>query len=517
MRLINANTLDIEEFFGDDVPGYAILSHTWGPEEVTLQEWPRRQEPTISSKSGYQKILSACRLANAHHLSYVWVDTNCIDKTSSAELSEAINSMFDWYSDAQVCLVHLEDVALDPEKEAARAPGPEFLHFYDREWTHMTDKKLCLDALSFVTSIPTEVLESQRNIRGASTAQRMSWLSRRKTTRREDMAYCMFGIFGVNLPLLYGEGDRAFTRLQEELIRSYYDQTVFCWSWPELVVRPEWPSVLAPCAAAFADSGKYIQRPGAGIGKLLAEYSVTNVGIRIQLPVLCSSPMTYYAILDVQVEGMAASTCVAIPLLRPGTMWISETVFWRAQCPDGPLTLPHSWAGPSLSVRLAKPGTEPADHGYSDYALALLPEQGSDSWPRIPHSKFAVLLLESVGAGAPTQPLCTRRLRDGGVEFLQRIAPTVWCCTLRLLENDKARRPCGVTVVLRENQKPGWSVTRATIAEIRGGTAKAYNQDGLCVTIADSLELPRRIQGPISDVGIFPLFIKHTHHYKGEQ
>ncbi len=538
MRLINVTTLDIEEFFGEDVPEYAILSHTWEPQEVTLQEWSRRHEPSVSSKSGYQKVLSACRLASARHLRYVWVDTNCIDKTSSAELSEAINSMFDWYSDAQVCFVHLQDVVFDPAASAASPDltalfkssrwftrgwtlqellAPEFLRFYDRDWTHMTDKRLCLDALSLVTSIPAQVLECQRNIRGASTAQRMSWLSRRKTKRREDMAYCMFGIFGVNLPLMYGEGDRAFTRLQEELIRSYYDHTIFCWSWPELVVRPEWLSALAPCAAAFANSGKYVQRPGAGIGKLLDEYSVTNVGIRIQLPILCSSSVAYYAFLDAYVEGMGAETCVAIPLQRPSTSWISETIFWRAKYPDGPIVLPHSWAGASLGVRLAKPGTQPADHGYSDYALALLPDQGTDYWPRIPHSRFAVLALESVGAGAPTQPLCTRLFLDGGVRFMERTAPTTWCCSLRLFGEGRIPRPCLVTVVLREHQKPGWSVTRATIGEIRDGTAKAYNDDKLLVTVADNLELRRQTLGAISDVCIFPLFIQHTHHYKTEQ
>lgn len=123
---------------GDDVPEYAILSHTWSAQEVTLQEWSRRHEPSVSSKSGHQKILSACRLASAHRLRYVWVDTNCIDKTSSAELSEAINGMFDWYGDAQVCLVHLEDVVLDPKSDASGAALTALFRssrWFTRGWT----------------------------------------------------------------------------------------------------------------------------------------------------------------------------------------------------------------------------------------------------------------------------------------------------------------------------------------------------------------------------------------------
>lgn len=557
MRLINVRSLDIEEFFGDDIPEYAILSHTWGTEEVTLQEWSRRQEPSVSSKSGYKKIVSACRLASIHRWNYVWVDTNCIDKTSSAELSEAINSMYTWYSDAQVCFVHLQDVVFDPTSAASidltalfqssrwftrgwtlqELLAPVFLRFYDKDWTHMTDKNLCLDELSLVTSIPTHMLEFEIIIHRASIAQRMSWLSRRKTTRREDMAYCMFGLFGVNLPLLYGEGDRAFTRLQEELIRSSYDHTIFCWSWPELIVRPEWLPALAPCAAAFADAGKYIQRPGAGIGKLPAEYAVTNVGIRIQLPILCSSAMTCYAVLDVYVEGMGAGTCVAIPLQRPATIWTSETVFWRAKHPNGPVVLPHSWAGRNLDVRLAKPGTQPTDHGYSNDALMILARRGTGYWPRVPHSRFAVLTLERLGAGAPTQPLCTRGRSDGGVVFMEPTSvPAVWCCRLQLFGEDADQEPNVVTVILHESQgRARWSVSRAPTAEIEDRAAEEYNHgtkstlfesqgdvdecgeylsDQVPVTVAKDLELPMQTQGMIAGVRIIPLLIQHTHHYK---
>lgn len=114
MRLINTSTLELHEFGDNDRPQYAILSHTWGAddEEVTFQEM---QEPTnsrsqqILTKPGYQKILKLCELAKAKDLDYVWVDTCCIDKSSSAELTESINSMYRWYKDAEECYAYLAD------------------------------------------------------------------------------------------------------------------------------------------------------------------------------------------------------------------------------------------------------------------------------------------------------------------------------------------------------------------------------------------------------------------------
>jgi hypothetical protein len=108
MRLINVRTLAIEQFFGSHIPPYAILSHTWATEEVTFQDW--HDISLDSSKGGFAKVLGACEQAKRSNLDYIWVDTNCIDKTSSAELSEAINSMWAWYRDASVCYAYLADV-----------------------------------------------------------------------------------------------------------------------------------------------------------------------------------------------------------------------------------------------------------------------------------------------------------------------------------------------------------------------------------------------------------------------
>lgn len=132
MRLIDTNTIEVIEFTDDKIPQYAILSHTWGAEEVSYQDmqrlatnrkrksWDLGRSPSSSSTasvamaifemSGYIKIKAASHYARAHGFRYLWVDTCCIDKTSSAELSEAINSMFVWYRDAALCFAYLEDV-----------------------------------------------------------------------------------------------------------------------------------------------------------------------------------------------------------------------------------------------------------------------------------------------------------------------------------------------------------------------------------------------------------------------
>src|ERR1700750_3117471 len=119
MRLINARTHKVQNFLESDIPQYAILSHTWGKEEMTFQDVHSCHE---SSKKGYEKVKQACRLALKHELAHLWVDTVCVDKSSSAELSESINSMFDWYKNATTCLVYLEDFSfnMDPEETLAK-------------------------------------------------------------------------------------------------------------------------------------------------------------------------------------------------------------------------------------------------------------------------------------------------------------------------------------------------------------------------------------------------------------
>ena len=167
----------------------------------------------------------------------------CIDKTSSAELTEAINSMFRWYKSSEVCYVYLSDVSscdyiLEQFKKARwfqrgwtlqELIAPDNVIFHSKEW-HQFGTKAGLSAfISDITNIDPLFLDSE-NLASASIAQKMSWASKRETSRPEDIAYCLLGIFDVNMPLIYGEGSKAFLRLQEEIITTYpYDFTIFAW------------------------------------------------------------------------------------------------------------------------------------------------------------------------------------------------------------------------------------------------------------------------------------------------
>ncbi|KAN0094111.1 HET domain containing protein [Hyaloscypha variabilis] len=133
MRLIHSTNFELHEFIGSQIPQYAILSHTWGEEEISFQEL-QRNVPEVKEKKGFDKIRQCCRVAAEDGFEYAWVDTCCIDKTSSAELSEAINSMFRWYQRAEVCYAFLADVPSDedPQKEGSAFRKSRW---FTRGWT----------------------------------------------------------------------------------------------------------------------------------------------------------------------------------------------------------------------------------------------------------------------------------------------------------------------------------------------------------------------------------------------
>lgn len=298
MRLINCETLEIHKFLENKRPSYAILSHTWGSEEVSFQEF---LEGRGRSKAGYDKVLKCCQLALKHNFDWVWVDTVCIDKTSSAELSESINSMFRWYQQADICFAYLSDV---PERGGFEAQGshfresrwfkrgwtlqemlaPEVLWFFSRQWTNIGDRTepVMLKTITEITGIDDDALTQVRPLSTYSIAQRMSWGSMRETTRIEDVAYSLLGIFDVNIPLLYGEGKKAFLRLQEEIMRGSQDQSLFAWDAVDNQHHIE--SCLAESPANFKNSGDIVvyRRHDA-----TEQYSMTNRGLKIKLP-LCN-------------------------------------------------------------------------------------------------------------------------------------------------------------------------------------------------------------------------------------
>lgn len=246
MRLIDTETLQLATFTaGGEIPEYAILSHTWANEELSYQDWSsinNGQGSTLTKRMGYFKIIDTCHRARQNGLKYAWVDTCCIDKTSSAELSESINSMFQWYQDAKICYVLLSDFelgkhSLNNDLKDCRwftrgwclqeLIAPKHVDFYDVSWTCVGTRFELRALISDITGIPQTELRSPSALSEYPIARKMSWAAGRQTTRAEDSAYCLLGIFNVNMPLLYGEGAKAFLRLQEEIMRQTNDMSIF--------------------------------------------------------------------------------------------------------------------------------------------------------------------------------------------------------------------------------------------------------------------------------------------------
>ncbi|OTA93523.1 hypothetical protein M434DRAFT_385680 [Hypoxylon sp. CO27-5] len=255
MRLLNSKTLELVGFEGDACVKYAILSHTWADEEVSFQdiqklspEYEGSGSSSIQTKKGYAKIQYCARQAQVDGLEYIWVDTCCIDKSSNAELQEAINSMYRWYNKSEICYAYLSDVepGESPFKEGStfrkcrwftrgwtlqELLAPRTLLFFDREWNKMGSKRELAVLIKDITGIESFYLFGS-SPKEASVAKRMSWASSRSTTRVEDTAYCLLGIFDLYMPMLYGEGETAFKRLQEKIMKESDDPSILAWGYP---------------------------------------------------------------------------------------------------------------------------------------------------------------------------------------------------------------------------------------------------------------------------------------------
>lgn len=418
MRLINTETREFHEFFGDKIPEYAILSHTWGDGEVTFQDWSTAER---EKKKGYFKINMACRQAQKHGWEYLWVDTNCIDKSSSAELSEAINSMFNWYQKASICYVYLADVESMPDNWKSMTDeyadhfcrskwftrgwtlqellAPTAMTFYSKDWLKIASRSTLARIISETTRIDFQYLQGDGMFKIASIAQKMAWVSRRSTTRIEDMAYCMLGIFDVNLPLLYGEGSKSFTRLQEEIIRTSTDHTIFCWTWINSVPS-EWTSLLAPCPQAFKYSERFVSTDPASDSK--ATYKMTNAGLSINLPIV-QAWRYYLGILNAKVAVSdnpvgRVDHLLCVPIQGGLGLHSVRKGMRRHPFPPGPVAISTSWAlhperlyirsnpGPLDSLALV-PSSTPLGHKQYQFLLvfghteALFPQTTLDKSP----------------------------------------------------------------------------------------------------------------------------------------
>ncbi|KAJ4354754.1 Vegetative incompatibility protein HET-E-1 [Ascochyta clinopodiicola] len=236
--LPGSDDFSLVEYLGNKIPPYAILSHTWGPDgdEVTFKDIVKGRG---KSKPGYYKLTFCSQQAAKDGLKFFWVDTCCIDKSSSAELSEAINSMFKWYQKAAKCYALLSDVPLGSFTREVTAEAwkpkfqnsrwfkrgwtlqellaPEFVEFFSQDEKRVGDKISLLQIVHETTRIPAGALQGSP-LSQFSVDERLSWAKARKTTREEDGAYSLLGIFDIHMPLIYGEGgEKAFARLRREI------------------------------------------------------------------------------------------------------------------------------------------------------------------------------------------------------------------------------------------------------------------------------------------------------------
>ncbi|PPQ98154.1 hypothetical protein CVT26_003200 [Gymnopilus dilepis] len=358
MRLLNVRTLKVEEFMDEkSCPTYAALSHTWGDGEVTFEQI---SSPAAKSMTGYAKITKCCEVASQGGFKYVWIDTCCIDKTSSAELSEAINSMYRWYKAARICYAYLSDVPSsdDPHAENSRFArsrwftrgwtlqeliAPPLLVFYSSDWVDIGTRSSLWNEIKEITGIPYEVLMSRTPVNHFCVALRMSWAANRKTTRVEDAAYSLMGIFDVNMPTLYGEGWKAFIRLQLEIMKDTSDETIFAWmpssfqppspdAWfddkpgdyrkvqrfLEDATRGRTPrcGLLASSPADFRHSQNVTPYGDRGGRSPRSPFSMTNTGLHIKLPLAkIGNTSIYQAMLNCQVGSQ--SKAIAIYLYLP--------------------------------------------------------------------------------------------------------------------------------------------------------------------------------------------------------
>lgn len=286
MRLLKTETYQLveENDIPNPFPQYAILSHTWisPKDEITYQDFKQRKsdiENDIFKQKGWAKLRSYCDRAARDGWEWAWMDTCCIDKTNPADTQEAINAMFRWYQNSGICYAHLDDVDVsrvldsqdclgsgqtdldtvagknntaDPASFAHMALkaflikakwftrgwtlqellAPPYLVFVDKGWRRLGTRESWAEEIKKASRIDARHLTSfePTDFTSCSIAMRLSWASGRETTIEEDETYSLLGLFGISLPLIYGEGRwRAFNRLQRELINVYNDDSIFAW------------------------------------------------------------------------------------------------------------------------------------------------------------------------------------------------------------------------------------------------------------------------------------------------
>lgn len=476
MRLLNTGDYTFKEFSDTkDIPRYAILSHTWEEEEeVAFEEMnlyvtarsrlgikgrtpvkdavaeeavkdeDAENDITIchrtEAKRGFGKIEQLCSLAAARGLGYAWIDTCSINKHSSTELSESINSMFRWYERSEVCFAYLSDVSANSEDlicehdtafEQSRwnsrgwtlqeLIAPANVLFLDRDWQPIGWKEALpiVALIQRATGIPAAVLKS-KDVRGdlsrISIAARMSWASKRKTTRPEDIAYCLFGIFDIAMPLLYGEGgEKAFFRLQREIMSLSDDHSIFAWRATSATFAT-WRSIFAISPEEFAQCGRYVR----GRATWAQPFQMTNMGLQIQLPLLLAQALIERRVGDE-------------PSLQQPSSLQTSSALKNAKLPSDQWPGIASLTSFKRSIANVMPRKRALESQPKDVAV-------TSSTVLRDENQFMVFLDCYEGEGSWAPQICLRIMPCGGQDFV-RVDPSETFAVDRSLDLDSTSRP----------------------------------------------------------------------------
>ncbi|KAJ8519460.1 hypothetical protein ONZ45_g3573 [Pleurotus djamor] len=333
----NAKVAAIMRFHGR----YAILSHTWANRELGFRDVNVEGGMGVGSlekKEGYAKLDGMCRVAGEFMCRYVWFDAVCIDKSNTMEMEETIHSMWKWYQNAYICIVHLSNTNLKlpsyPANSSVSPTGPrrrgdskrkqlkedpwfrrgwtlpellapKRIKFYLGDWTKMDQRvgrrfDICrvqeegfdfgaeyvqfLRLVADAATVPVCAVK-QFSLRTHSAPEVFHWISKRITTRPEDLSYCLMGMLDIHIPIIYGEGhENAFYRLQSACLQSSPSRLIFHWFG---MPSPK-NSMIAADPSAFKHTGTY---EGYVDGQLLfrdhmdidTSFVLTNAGLRMMV------------------------------------------------------------------------------------------------------------------------------------------------------------------------------------------------------------------------------------------
>ncbi|THV01249.1 HET-domain-containing protein [Dendrothele bispora CBS 962.96] len=251
-RMINTYSLKLKDFEdGVSIPHYAILSHTWGAEEIGYHDFDQlffedsenwsvfvegvemyEQHQGTKAKPAYHKIVEACIKALSDGVEYLWVDTCCIDQEDQTDVHRNVKNMYSYYRNSRICYAYLVDMGHQSSFGQSRwftrgwtlqellAP-PEVI-FFDSNWGYIGSRTVLCAEISGVTGIPEDIVRGSTSFRDVDVQERMSWSVLRKTSRSVDRAYCLFGILGVSIEPDYTEDlVTAINRLQEAFFERY--------------------------------------------------------------------------------------------------------------------------------------------------------------------------------------------------------------------------------------------------------------------------------------------------------